>query len=67
MFSVPRAFVLMVLMGLYMYLTGEAGDAKWYISSTAHTYIHNETVIEGSRKCEGLTFYHERVDDVVVY
>ena len=29
MFSVPMVFVLIVLMGLYMYLTGEAGEARW--------------------------------------
>ena len=34
MLSVPSVLVLIVLIGLYMYLTGEAGDAKWYISST---------------------------------
>ena len=28
MFSVPRVFVLMVFIGLYIYFTGEAGDAK---------------------------------------
>ncbi len=35
MFSVPTVLVLRVLMGLYMYLTGEAGDARWYIWSTS--------------------------------
>ena len=28
MLSVPMVFVLMVFTGLYMYFTGEAGDAK---------------------------------------
>ena len=36
-FRVPMVLVFKVLMGLYMYFTGEAGDARWYISSTVKT------------------------------
>lgn len=41
MLSVPNVLLLIVLIGLYMYLTGDAGDAKWYIWSTnTDTHTH---------------------------
>lgn len=30
-FMVPIVLLFIVLTGLYMYFTGEAGEAKWYI------------------------------------